>query len=96
MEQERIVLNVTYTAKPGQGPAFAQALAQDGVLGRVRQEAGCLQYELFSAVETPDRLLLVEGWASQGEMDAHCAGENFKTMQAIEGRYVDGVDVKRF
>ena len=90
-----IHLFVTYTLKPGQGPAFAQALAEDGVLDRVRGEAGCLQYQLFAAADDPDRLLLAEVWDSQEHMDAHCAGEHFKTMQAIEGRYVTGVDVQR-
>lgn len=96
MPEQTIVLNVTYTLRPGKRQAFLRALEDDGVIGRVRREAGCLQYEFFAAVEEENRLMLVEGWDTQANLDAHCAGENFKTMQAIEGAYVTHVDVKRF
>ena len=95
MSQTNISLYVTYTLKPGQGPAFAAALKADGVLERVQAEPGCLRYELFAAVDNPDHVLLAECWDSQENMDAHCAGSNFKDIQAIEGQYVTGVDVKR-
>ncbi|NCE63281.1 antibiotic biosynthesis monooxygenase [Pseudoflavonifractor sp. 524-17] len=96
MSQSVITLNVIYTLKPGMASAFLNALAEDGVLDRIRQEAGCLQYEMFAAADTPDRLLLAEQWDSQANMDAHVAGPHFKTMQSIEGLHVDGVEVRRF
>ena len=54
-----IVLNVTYTLHPGAREAFLAALQQNQLLEQVRGEAGCLQYELFAAVESPDRLVLL-------------------------------------
>ena len=96
MAENIITLNVTYTVRSGQGEAFAQALDQEGVLERVRREPGCLQYELFAAVGKADRLMLVERWDGQDNLDAHSAGENFKAMQAVEKTYVTDVDVRRF
>ncbi|MCI6256732.1 MAG: antibiotic biosynthesis monooxygenase [Clostridiales bacterium] len=96
MSKAAITLNVIYTVEPGRREDFLRALAENGVLSRVRQEAGCLQYELFSAVEAPDRLVLLEQWDSQAHMDAHLAGPHFKTMQTIESAHVTGVDVRKF
>ena len=91
-----IVLNVIYTLKPGTQAAFLSALADADVLAQVRTEPGCLQYELFSAVETPDRLVLLERWDSPTHLDAHMAGTPFQSIHAIEEEYVERVDVRRF
>lgn len=96
MPEQTIILNVTYTVSPTVRDVFVHALRDDGVLGRVRQETGCLQYELFLSVEDPARLILVEQWDSKANMDAHITGVHFKTMQAIEKAYVTDVDVKQF
>ena len=96
MSESTIAVVVTYTLKPGHGEAFARDLHESGVLEKVRREAGCMQYELFSAVDTPDRMLLAEQWDGKANMDAHAAGDLFKLMQSIEGKHVSGVDVKRF
>lgn len=96
MPDPTIVLNVLYTLKPSMQDAFIRTLTEDGVLDRVRQEPGCLQYELFAAAESTDRMVLLEHWDGKSHIDAHIAGSNFKTMQAIEKNYVADVDVRQY
>lgn len=91
-----IVLNVTYTLRPGAQEAFLAALQQKQLLEQVRGEAGCLQYELFAAVESPDRLVLLEHWDSQAHLDAHMAGAPFQAIHRVEQAHVAQVDVRRF
>ena len=91
-----IVLNVTYTLHPGAREAFLAALQQNQLLEQVRGEAGCLQYELFAAVESPDRLVLLEHWDSQAHLDAHMAGAPFQAIHQVEQAHVAQVDVRRF
>ena len=90
-----IVLNVTYTLHPGAREAFLAALQQNQLLEQVRGEAGCLQYELFAAVESPDRLVLLEHWDSQAHLDAHMAGAPFQAIHQVEQAHVAQVDVRR-
>ena len=91
-----IVLNVTYTLRPGAQEAFLAALQQNQLLEQVRGEAGCLQYELFAAVESPDRLVLLEHWDSQAHLDAHMADAPFQAIHRVEQAHVAQVDVRRF
>lgn len=91
-----IVLNVTYTLHPGARESFLAALQQNQLLEQVRGEAGCLQYELFAAVESPDRLVLLEHWDSQAHLDAHMAGAPFQAIHQVEQAHVAKVDVRRF
>ena len=91
-----IALNVTYTLKPGAQAAFLSELARSGVLAQVRAEPGCLRYELFSAVEAPDRLVLLEHWDSPAHLEAHMAGAPFQALHQIETAHVQSLDVRRF
>jgi quinol monooxygenase YgiN len=62
-------LVVTFIAQPGKGEAFAAAFAP--AIKEVQQEKGCEQYELFCGAEDPDKLVLLERWASAQDLDAH-------------------------
>jgi quinol monooxygenase YgiN len=62
-------LVVTFMAQPGKGKAFADAFAP--MIKEVQQEKGCEQYELFRGAENPDKLVLLERWATSEDLDAH-------------------------
>lgn len=63
-------LVITFTAAPGRGAELAAAF-------KVRcaevtaQEHGCEQYEIFQSAVNPDRLILMELWTTQADLDAH-------------------------
>ena len=62
-------LVITTYARPGQGAALAQAMADR--CRAVQQEPGCLQYEVFQSALDPDTLVLLELWDDQAALDAH-------------------------
>jgi quinol monooxygenase YgiN len=62
-------LVITTHAKPGQGAALAQAMADR--CRAVQQESGCQQYEVFQSALDPDKLILLELWADQAALDTH-------------------------
>jgi quinol monooxygenase YgiN len=64
-----IRLVVTITAAPGKGSELAQAFRTR--CAEVMKEPGCEQFEAFQSVVNPDRLALLERWASQAALDAH-------------------------
>jgi quinol monooxygenase YgiN len=42
-----------------------------GVIAATRAEPACVRYELFRAVEDPQKFVLVEEWRSQAGLDEH-------------------------
>lgn len=65
----RIIL--TITALPGKGTELARAMAPR--LVEVRQEPGCVQYDVFQHTEEPDTLILLERWTDEAVLAAHAA-----------------------
>ena len=58
---------------PGKAADFARAFKV--VQAIASQDEGCEQYELFQSLDAPDRLVLLERWASQELLDKHMAAE---------------------
>lgn len=67
--------------------------ALDEVIGRVHSEdAGCLKYSLN---EGPDRLVMIEKWASQDDLQAHSASPAFQALTAaLDGKLAAEMDVQ--
>ena len=64
-------LIVSIPALPGKGTELAKARAPRAA--EVRQEPGCLQFDLFQHTEDPDKLLLLEKWADAESLAVHSA-----------------------
>ena len=62
-------LVITTYARPGQGTALAQAMAER--CRAVQQEPGCQQFEVFQSALDPDKLVVLELWADQAALDIH-------------------------
>lgn len=62
-------LVITTYAKPGQGAALAQAMADR--CRAVQQEPGCQQFEVFQSALDPDKLVVLELWDDQAALDVH-------------------------
>ena len=62
-------LVVSIAAVPGKGAQLAAAMK--GRCKVSQKDAGCEQFEVFQSVLDPDRLVLLERWTTQGDLDAH-------------------------
>lgn len=71
---------VTIQVAPGRADDFTsvfralQAIAQ--------QQEGCEQYELFQSLDEPEKLVLLERWASQDLLDIHMEPERTRNRSA--------------
>ena len=63
-------LVITFTAAPGRGNDLAAAF-RARCAEVTQQEHGCEQYEIFQSAVNPDRLILMELWTMQADLDAH-------------------------
>ena len=64
-----IRLIVTFTALPGKGPELAQFYKTR--CAQAMAEPGCEHYEVFQSAVDPDKVILLERWATQADLDRH-------------------------
>jgi quinol monooxygenase YgiN len=62
-------LIVTITAVAGKGSELAQKYKVR--CSKVMKEPGCEQFEVFQSVVNPDKLVLLERWTQQADLDRH-------------------------
>jgi quinol monooxygenase YgiN len=65
-------------AKPGKEKEWESALR--AVVAPTHREAGCLKYTLHRAVNDPSRLVVLERWASQVDLDRHLAAPHIQEL----------------
>jgi quinol monooxygenase YgiN len=70
-----VVVVATILPLPEHRAAVIDAIKQ--TIEQVHAEDGC---ELYSLNEAPDRLVMVEKWASQQALDAHAKGPNLAAL----------------
>jgi quinol monooxygenase YgiN len=68
----------TLTAKPGQRQDVVDALSS--IIAAVRQEPGCSRYDLHLDLDHPDRVVMLETWASTEALAIHGQGEALKSL----------------
>lgn len=73
---------VTVEVAPGLAREFGDAFRV--LQTHALQEEGCEQYELFQSVDAPDRMVILERWASQALLEQHMAGERTRDADAID------------
>lgn len=73
---------ITIDVAPGKAAEFASAFK--AVQAVAIQDEGCEQYELLQSVDTPDRFVLLERWASQELLEKHMAAEQVRDPAAME------------
>lgn len=73
---------VTIQVAAEQPASFATAFK--ALQAVVLQENGCEQYELFQSLDDPDKMVLLERWASQELLDKHTEAERTRNASLIE------------
>ena len=94
--KEKLLLNVTYTTKPGKRTAFFNALTQLGVVAQSKQEPGNIRYDYYYPVESEDQLLLVEIWEDEEALAFHAQTEHYQQLQSIKGDYLINASIEKF
>lgn len=84
----KIILLVTYTAKPGKRQDYLQELTDSGILQKVRAEEGCIRYDFYESAEQENTLLLVEEWQNADSQKIHLEQPHMKEAMAIKEKYI--------
>ena len=83
-----LLIQVTYTMRPGQRDAFVRRIRESGILDAIRGEEGCLGYSYYLPEEEDGTLLLVEKWTGAQAQKAHLETPHMKQMAAFKPEYV--------
>ncbi len=83
-----LLIQVTYTMRPGQREAFVRKIRESGILDAIRGEEGCLGYSYYLPEEEDGTLLLVEKWTGAQAQKAHLETPHMKQMAAFKPEYV--------
>ena len=83
-----LLIQVTYTMRPGQREAFVRRIRESGILDTIRGEDGCLGYAYYLPEEEDGTLLLVEKWTDAQAQKAHLETPHMKQMAAFKPEYV--------
>jgi quinol monooxygenase YgiN len=73
---------VTIQVAPGKAADFASAFG--ALQAIVQQEQGCEQYELFRSLDDPDKLVLLERWASQALLGKHMEAKHTRDPSLVD------------
>ena len=83
-----LLIQVTYTMRPGQREAFVRKIRESGILDAIRGEEGCLGYSYYLPEEEDGTLLLVEKWTGAPAQKTHLETPHMKQMAAFKPEYV--------
>lgn len=83
-----LLIQVTYTMRPGQREAFVRRIRETGILDAIRGEDGCLGYSYYLPEEEDGTLLLIEKWTDAQAQKAHLETPHMKQMAAFKPEYV--------
>lgn len=83
-----LLIQVTYTMRPGQREAFVRRIRESSILDAIRGEKGCLGYSYYLPEEEDGTLLLVEKWTDAQAQKAHLETPHMKQMAAFKPEYV--------
>jgi quinol monooxygenase YgiN len=73
---------VTIQVAPSRADDFGAAFK--AVQATARKDEGCEQYELFQSLDEPEKVVLLERWASQDLLDKHVEAERTRNRSAID------------
>ncbi|RIV39208.1 putative quinol monooxygenase [Micromonospora radicis] len=84
MSEPQVRLCISFAVLPGRASAYLQAWAPHRA--KALADPGCLQYELFASLGTPERLVLLELWRDRAAFDEHWHRELSRQAGGAEHR----------
>ena len=91
-----LLIQVTYTMRPGQREAFVRRIRETGILDAIRGEDGCLGYSYYLPEEEDGTLLLVERWTERKAQEVHMTQPHMVPLKEIKERCVADSLVEKF
>ncbi|MFV0559465.1 MAG: putative quinol monooxygenase [Enterococcus sp.] len=63
------VINAKFYIKEEKRTEFLEAVRP--LILATREEAGCLAYDMYESIDTPNQFVMIENWANQAAIEGH-------------------------
>jgi quinol monooxygenase YgiN len=90
---------IVVTAKMKVKPNFKYdfMVETEPLIKHTRSEEGCLSYNLYTDLDDPNQLVMIEFWKDMASLDAHMESKHFKTFgNAIPKYLTEEIDISKF
>lgn len=84
---------VKFDLNEGQAPKF-MPLMRDNAQTSLRNETGCLQFDVLSDPDKPDSVFLYEIYSDRGAFDLHLASDHFQRFDAATTDMIAAKDIQ--
>ena len=90
-----VIVAVTFFVKDGMMDEFMRLSSE--CIDETRKETGCIQYEMFKAIEDENKMFLFEKWQSRENLADHQKTSHFeKYVSGIGPLLSKDIDIKVF
>jgi quinol monooxygenase YgiN len=87
-------LLVEFVIRPEAMAGFLPLMLENAALS-LRDEPGCRQFDVLTAPDDPNRIVLYEIYDDQQAFDAHLASDHFKRFAAATGDMIASRSLRR-
>ena len=87
---------VIYNCFEGKGKEFVSRVTAAGIADVIRAEEGCIRYDYYLNYNSPDKVLLIEGWESPEHQKVHMTQPHMADLMKIKNECVVDVKIGKF
>ena len=91
-----LIVNIYYTGENGNARKFAEEMISSGIVNRVREEEGNLEYEYFFPMNDPETVMLIDKWKNEEALDIHHKSEMMKEIANLRNKYNLKMKVEKY
>ncbi|AMB98582.1 monooxygenase [Aerococcus urinaehominis] len=91
-----ILVTIDYRGQAGSAQEFAHDMLENGIVDRIRQQAGNLAYQYYLPWDDQDVVRLVDVWTDQAAIDRHHASSMMAEIIALREKYDLTMTVNRY
>jgi quinol monooxygenase YgiN len=88
-----LIIVARVEAKPGKAQELVAA--QTALVQVVRQQPGCILYELFEDDTQPGKVIFFERWKDRQSWEAHMQGPHMDAFRQNAGAWIGAFDLLR-
>lgn len=90
-----IVVTAKMKVKPASKYDFM--VETEPLIKHTRSEKGCISYNLYTDIDDPNQLVMLEFWKDMDALDAHMNTVHFKSFGNAISKYLTGeIEISKF
>ncbi len=91
-----LIINIYYTGENGSAKKFVNEMISRGIVDKIRQEEGNLEYEYFFPIDKSETILLIDKWKNEDALDIHHKSSMMKEIAELREKYKLRMRVEKY